>query len=161
MSSSLLFPTPPRHRRLEASYPPAAFCPVGPAAPQTACPCCEQRKCSLHKNAWPHPSVRLTIGCSCRIDNDAQPRVGTRCGGRAPGCKAPFARISRLGPFQFTLPHRSLETKNRMPDRNLPPPWSSEEHSAYFVVRDNNGLAVAYVYHDNESEVSVGGQIAN
>ena len=31
-----------------------------------------------------------------------------------------------------------------MPDRNLPPPWSSEEHSAYFVVRDNNGLAVAY-----------------
>jgi hypothetical protein len=32
-----------------------------------------------------------------------------------------------------------------MPDRNLPPPWSSEEHSAYFVVRDNNGLAVAYV----------------
>ena len=48
-----------------------------------------------------------------------------------------------------------------MPDRNLPPPWSSEEHSAYFVVRDNNGLAVAYVYHDNKSEVSVGGEIAN
>ena len=37
-----------------------------------------------------------------------------------------------------------------MPDRNLPPPWSSEEHSAYFVVRDNNGLAVAYVYYDNK-----------
>src|SRR6516165_2363533 len=39
----------------------------------------------------------------------------------------------------------------RMPDRNLPPPWSSEEHSAYFVVRDNNGLAVAYVYYDNKA----------
>ena len=38
-----------------------------------------------------------------------------------------------------------------MPDRNLPPPWSSEEHSAYFVVRDNNGLAVAYVYYDNKA----------
>jgi hypothetical protein len=39
----------PRHRRLEASYPPAAFRRVGPAAPQTECPFCEQRKCSLHK----------------------------------------------------------------------------------------------------------------
>ena len=38
-----------------------------------------------------------------------------------------------------------------MPDRNLPPPWSSEEHSAYFVVRDNNGMAVAYVYYDNKA----------
>ena len=38
-----------------------------------------------------------------------------------------------------------------MPDRNLPAPWSSEEHSAYFVVRDNNGMAVAYVYYENEA----------
>jgi endo-1,4-beta-D-glucanase Y len=38
-----------------------------------------------------------------------------------------------------------------MPDRNLPPPWSSEEHSAYFVVRDNNGMAVAYVYYENKA----------
>ena len=34
-----------------------------------------------------------------------------------------------------------------MPDRSFPPPWSSEEHSGYFVVRDNNGQAIAYVYH--------------
>ena len=40
-----------------------------------------------------------------------------------------------------------------MPDRNLPPPWSSEEHSAYFVVRDNNGLSVAYVYYDNKARL--------
>jgi hypothetical protein len=38
-----------------------------------------------------------------------------------------------------------------MPDRNLPPPWSSEERSAYFVVRDNNGRALAYVYYENET----------
>jgi hypothetical protein len=34
-----------------------------------------------------------------------------------------------------------------MPDRSFPPPWSSEEHSGYFVVRDKNGQAIAYVYH--------------
>jgi len=52
--------------------------------------------------------------------------------------KAPFERTSRLGPFQFNFPHRSLEIKNHMPDRFLRP-WSSEEHSGYFVVRDKNG----------------------
>ncbi|MGA8693444.1 MAG: hypothetical protein WB689_06275 [Xanthobacteraceae bacterium] len=36
-----------------------------------------------------------------------------------------------------------------MPDRNFPPPWSSEEHSAHFVVRDHNGQALAYVYYEN------------
>jgi hypothetical protein len=29
-----------------------------------------------------------------------------------------------------------------MPDRTFPPPWSSEEHSAYFVM--------AYVYYETE-----------
>jgi len=36
-----------------------------------------------------------------------------------------------------------------MPDR-FPPPWSSKEHSAYFVVRDRNGQALAYVYFEDE-----------
>ena len=26
-----------------------------------------------------------------------------------------------------------------MPSRHFPPPWSVEEHSGYFVVRDYNG----------------------
>jgi hypothetical protein len=34
-----------------------------------------------------------------------------------------------------------------MLDRSFPSPWSSEEHSGYFVVRDKNGQAIAYVYH--------------
>jgi endo-1,4-beta-D-glucanase Y len=38
-----------------------------------------------------------------------------------------------------------------VPDRNLPAPWSSEEHSAYLMVRDNNGMAAAYVYYENET----------
>jgi hypothetical protein len=37
-----------------------------------------------------------------------------------------------------------------MPDRTFPPPWSSEEHSHYFVVRDRHGQALAYVYFEND-----------
>ena len=41
--------------------------------------------------------------------------------------------------------------RKAVPDRNLPAPWSSEEHSAYLMVRDNNGMAAAYVYYENET----------
>jgi hypothetical protein len=37
-----------------------------------------------------------------------------------------------------------------MPGRSFPSPWSSEEHSAYFVIRDHNGRALAYVYYETE-----------
>jgi hypothetical protein len=35
-----------------------------------------------------------------------------------------------------------------MPGRSFPSPWSSEEHSNYFVIRDHNGRALAYVYYE-------------
>jgi hypothetical protein len=54
-----------------------------------------------------------------------------------------------MGPFQFNPPH--WESKIKMPGRRFPSPWSSEEHSHYFVVRDGNGQAMAYVYYGNES----------
>jgi hypothetical protein len=38
-----------------------------------------------------------------------------------------------------------------MPDRSFPPPWSSEEHSAYYVIRDRNGQGLAYIYYENEA----------
>jgi hypothetical protein len=39
----------------------------------------------------------------------------------------------------------------RMPDRRFPPPWDIEEHNrSCFIVRDNNGMAVAYVYFESE-----------
>jgi hypothetical protein len=38
-----------------------------------------------------------------------------------------------------------------MPDSRFPAPWSSEEHSAYFVVKDGNGQAIAFVYYGHES----------
>jgi hypothetical protein len=37
-----------------------------------------------------------------------------------------------------------------MTERHFPPPWSSEEHPAYFVVRNHNGRALAYIYCENK-----------
>jgi endo-1,4-beta-D-glucanase Y len=37
-----------------------------------------------------------------------------------------------------------------MPARRFPPPWSVEEQSACFVVRDHNGQALSYVYYESE-----------
>jgi len=37
-----------------------------------------------------------------------------------------------------------------MPDRSFPPPWSSEEHSNYFVIRDHNGRGLAYIYYEHK-----------
>ena len=36
------------------------------------------------------------------------------------------------------------------PPRRFPPPWSVEEGDNYFVVRDQNRQALAYVYFENE-----------
>jgi hypothetical protein len=53
------------------------------------------------------------------------------------------ANLQRSGPFQFH-PFPS----DQMPGHRFPAPWSSEEHAAHFVIRDNNGQAIAYVYND-------------
>jgi endo-1,4-beta-D-glucanase Y len=35
--------------------------------------------------------------------------------------------------------------------RRFPPPWTTEDHNnACFIVKDANGLAVAYVYDEQE-----------
>ena len=39
-----------------------------------------------------------------------------------------------------------------MPARRFPPPWDIEEaNAACFIVKDNNGHALAYVYFENEA----------
>ena len=35
-------------------------------------------------------------------------------------------------------------------ERRFPPPWSVEETAACFIVRDNGGQALAYVYCEDE-----------
>ena len=38
-----------------------------------------------------------------------------------------------------------------MPARRFPPPWDIEEHNrSCFIVRDNNGQALNYVYYETE-----------
>ena len=38
-----------------------------------------------------------------------------------------------------------------MTSRRFPPPWDIEEHNrSCFIVRDNNGHALAYVYFETE-----------
>ena len=56
-------------------------------------------------------------------------------------------RISERGLFNSSFLPRN---KNQMPDRTFPPPWSSEEHSGYYVVRDRNDQGLAYIYYENE-----------
>jgi hypothetical protein len=36
------------------------------------------------------------------------------------------------------------------PPRRFPPPWTVEDKDAYFVVRDHNGQALAYVYAEDK-----------
>ena len=38
-----------------------------------------------------------------------------------------------------------------MPTRRFPPPWSIEEGSACFIIRDHDKQALAYVYYENEA----------
>jgi hypothetical protein len=36
-----------------------------------------------------------------------------------------------------------------VPGHTFPSPWSSEELSNYFVIRDHNGRPLAYIYYEN------------
>jgi hypothetical protein len=37
-----------------------------------------------------------------------------------------------------------------MPGHRFPAPWSVEEHSSHFIVRDHNGQGLAYIYYESE-----------
>jgi hypothetical protein len=48
-----------------------------------------------------------------------------------------------------------------MPVRRFPPPWSVEELVACFVVRDNGGQKLSYVYFEDEPGAEIGGENAH
>ena len=83
-----------------------------------------------------------------RIDNDT-PTACRHQMRRAPGWKAPFAPPKAIG--ALSIQSTRWEFENQMPGRRFPAPWSSEEHSGYFVVRDGNGQAIAYIYYENQA----------
>ena len=45
--------------------------------------------------------------------------------------------------------------------RRFPPPWSVEELDACFVVRDDSGQALTYVYFEDEPGAEIGGKITD
>jgi hypothetical protein len=47
-------------------------------------------------------------------------------------------------------PADALDRARRLRARRFPPPWSVEEQSACYVVRDRGGQALAYVYFEDE-----------
>jgi hypothetical protein len=61
---------------------------------------------------------------------------------------SPLCAISGL--LKRSKHHLSELPDNARSSRSFPPPWSSEEHSAYYVVRDRNGQGLAYIYYENK-----------
>jgi hypothetical protein len=56
-----------------------------------------------------------------------------------------MARLEGHGPASC-----ALQMKAAMTARRFPPPWTVEETAACFIVRDNGGQALAYVYYEEE-----------
>ncbi len=49
------------------------------------------------------------------------------------------------------LPNRLLDkVRSDMPERRFPKPWTAEETEVCFIIRDQNGQALAYVYYEEE-----------
>jgi hypothetical protein len=44
-----------------------------------------------------------------------------------------------------------------MPERRFRPPWTVEEQAACFIVPDQSGQALAYIYYENEPGAASGG----
>jgi hypothetical protein len=63
--------------------------------------------------------------------------------------EGPFRAPKAIGALSIRSTRAGVE--NQMPGSRFPAPWSSEEHSGYFVVRGGNGQAMAYIYYENRT----------
>jgi hypothetical protein len=113
-----------------------------------ACRFSTAHNCQRNKNGWPRPDIRLRSTRSPYRQRRPNRVSGTRCDQRRDGrplsLREPPKRFGALS-IQSARPE-----SNQMPERSFPPPWSVEEHAAYFVVRDHNGRALAYIYYENK-----------
>ena len=50
--------------------------------------------------------------------------------------------------------HGSMNCRTSLPAHRFPPPWSVEEGETYFVVKDNDGQQLAYVYFEEPGRPS-------
>jgi len=39
-----------------------------------------------------------------------------------------------------------------MPNRSFPPPWSAEEHTESFIIKDATGQPLTYLFFENEPQ---------
>jgi hypothetical protein len=67
-------------------------------------------------------------------------------------CVEPGVAWQRMLPSPTIRKHTHYRSnkKELRPPAASPPPWSVEEQAACFVVRDQNGQALAYVYFEDE-----------
>ena len=63
--------------------------------------------------------------------------------------EGPFRAPKAMGALSISIHPCGVE--NQMPGSPFPAPWSCEEHSGHFVVRDGNGQAIAYIYYENQA----------
>ena len=74
-----------------------------------------------------------------------------RLGRPVQGDLRPWLISRSVAPKPSTLnSFRGCLEQHRMTRGRFPPPWSVEEQAACFVVRDQNGQQLAYVYFENE-----------
>jgi len=91
------------------------------------------------------------------FDNDAPSRVGTRCGQRRDGRplsggKSPLT----IGALSIQSAHRESQSDARP---SIPAALVLRGTLGYFVVRDGNGKAIAYVYFEHETRPAMAAKL--
>ena len=54
--------------------------------------------------------------------------------------------------MEFRSRHRQNLNNSIVAQRRFPPPWSIEERQESFIVKDSNGLRIAYLYFEDEPQ---------
>jgi hypothetical protein len=63
---------------------------------------------------------------------------------------APLNLAPRLGPLHLGSLYTAVMICLPMPCRRFPPPWTIDDNGSCFIVKDDDGHALAYAYYENE-----------